>query len=78
MPGAIRSYDLDLSEALAILALVAIQPTFPSFLDEPEREALVAEAQRMVMHAALAAVVRTIPPPPKQEPRLKLVRGETK
>jgi hypothetical protein len=74
MPGAICSFGLDLDEALAVLACVVSQPSFPDFLDAPEREALVAEAQRMVMHAALAAVVRSIPPPVKQEPRLRLVK----
>jgi hypothetical protein len=74
MPGALRTFGLDLDEALAILALVASEPTFPEFLDAPDREALIAEASRMAMHAALAAVVRSVPPPPKQEPRLSLVK----
>jgi hypothetical protein len=73
MPGAIRTYGLDLDEALAVIACADSQPTFPEFLDAPEREALLAEASRVITHAALAAIVRSVPPVPKQEPRLKLV-----
>jgi hypothetical protein len=77
MPGAICTFGLDLDEALAVLACVASQPSFPDFLDEQERAALLAEAERVTMHAALSAIVRSIPAPPKPEPRLKLV-GEAK
>jgi len=72
MPGQMRSFGLDFDEALAVVEMVRADPEFPSFLSEQDRADLVNEAQRQIMHVALDAVVRVIPPP-KLERKLKLV-----
>jgi len=75
MPGQMRSFGLDLDEALAIVEMMRADPNFPTFLSsEQDRADLVSEARRVVMHAALDAVVRCIPPP-KLERKLKLVEA---
>jgi hypothetical protein len=45
-------YEMEMDEALAVLALVATDPSFPSFVSDAERQAFVAEARRTVEAAA--------------------------
>jgi len=54
MPGAI--YDMEVTEALALIAVMAFDPAFPVSATAAEREALHGEAMRvLIVHAADAA-----------------------
>jgi hypothetical protein len=71
MPGTLFTMELD--EALAVCAQIALDPTFPEWCSDAERHALVAEARRVVELAAHEAAARCLAPP-RAEPNLKVVR----
>jgi hypothetical protein len=72
MPGTV--FEMELDEALAIVAAAERDPEF--LWDVTDKEMLLAEARRVVEHAALEAAHRHLAPLfPLREP-LKLIRGD--
>jgi hypothetical protein len=74
MPGTM--FELDFDEALAIAAMIAVDPAFPEWCSDAERQAFQAEARRVVEHAAHEAAVRCLVPP-RAQPSLKVVKRQT-
>ena len=71
MPGTL--IEMELEDALMIVAATAADPQFPWFATDAERVALQAEARRMVEHAAHEAAYRYLTPARSQPSYLKLV-----
>jgi hypothetical protein len=74
MPGTV--FGLEFDEALAICTTIAVDPGFPEGVSDVERQAFQAEARRVVEHAAHEAAVRCLVPP-RAQPSLKVVKGQT-
>ena len=72
MPGTVRLMEMELDEALAILAVIAVDPGFPEFVSDADRQALQQEARRTVEHAAHEAAARYLAPA-HARPSLKVV-----
>jgi len=73
MPGTV--FELSLDDALAIVAAVEREPDLFWRRSVAEREALLAEARRVVEHAALMVAERCFPSPLSDRPKLKIVEG---
>jgi len=71
MPG--TTFELSIDDALAIVAAVERDPDLFWRRSAAEREALVAEARRVVEHHALEAVERCFPSS-SDWPNLRLVQ----
>jgi hypothetical protein len=69
MPGTV--YELELTEALAIVATSALDPTFPWYASDGDRLQLLQEAQRVAEAAAHEAACRCLTP--IRKPHLRIV-----
>ena len=73
MPGTV--FEMELDEALTVLALIAADPGFPEFVSDADRQAFQAEARRVVEHHAHEAAARHLTPA-RRQPNLRLIQGD--
>jgi hypothetical protein len=71
MPG--TTFEMELDEALAVVAVIATDPGFPEFVSDADRRVFQAEARRVVEAHAHEAARRCLSP--ASVPHLRLVRS---
>ena len=73
MPGTV--FEMELDEALTVLAVIAADPGFPEFASDADRQAFQQEARRVVEYHAHEAAARHLTPAGRQ-PNLRLIQGD--
>jgi hypothetical protein len=73
MPGTV--FELELIEALALVAAAAADPEFLWYASDADRQMLLQEARRVVEAQAHEAACRCLAPA-RRQPNLRLIQGD--